>query len=53
MQYSSVMKQLKQYRLNTVFNVSIVFWNMGIIIIMETGHHVLVLIIWKQHLMSY
>ena len=29
MQYSSVMKQLKQYRLNTVFNVSIDFLEYG------------------------
>ena len=29
MQYSSVMKQLKQYRLNTVFNVSIDFFKYG------------------------
>ena len=29
MQYSSVMKQLKQYRLNTVYNVSLEFLEYG------------------------
>ena len=53
MSYSKVMNQLKTYRLNTVFIVSIEFWNMVTTTLVEFVHHVLTLIVLMQHLMKY